>query len=292
MRKLFALLFVLGLVTMTAQASFAQAEEGQENTEMEASTEEATEAADSTMEEAAADTTAAMEEEPAAEEMAVDATEEVVEEAGGFQVLKEKFIEGGYEFMSLVLIALILGLAFCIERIITLNIASVNTDKLLGKIDDRLKADDLEGAMEVCKSTQGPTASILYEGLKNAGNGPEAVEKAIVAYGGVQMGLLEKGLIWISLFIAVAPMLGFMGTVIGMIGAFDDIEAAGDISPTVVAGGIKVALLTTVFGLIVAIILQIFYNYIVSKVDGIVNKMEDASISLVDIMVENGVFKK
>ncbi len=292
MRKLFALLFVLGLVTMTAQASFAQAEEGQENTEMEASTEEATEVADSTMEEAAADTTAAMEEEPAAEEMAVDATEEVVEEAGGFQVLKEKFIEGGYEFMSLVLIALILGLAFCIERIITLNIASVNTDKLLGKIDDRLKADDLEGAMEVCKSTQGPTASILYEGLKNAGNGPEAVEKAIVAYGGVQMGLLEKGLIWISLFIAVAPMLGFMGTVIGMIGAFDDIEAAGDISPTVVAGGIKVALLTTVFGLIVAIILQIFYNYIVSKVDGIVNKMEDASISLVDIMVENGVFKK
>ena len=292
MRKLFALLFVLGLVTMTAQASFAQAEEGQENTEMEASTEEAAEVADSTMEDAAADTTAAMEEEPVAEEMAVDATEEVVEEAGGFQVLKEKFIEGGYEFMSLVLIALILGLAFCIERIITLNIASVNTDKLLGKIDDRLKADDLEGAMEVCKSTQGPTASILYEGLKNAGSGPEAVEKAIVAYGGVQMGLLEKGLIWISLFIAVAPMLGFMGTVIGMIGAFDDIEAAGDISPTVVAGGIKVALLTTVFGLIVAIILQIFYNYIVSKVDGIVNKMEDASISLVDIMVENGVFKK
>ena len=136
------------------------------------------------------------------------------------------------------------------------------------------------------------TIPILYEGLKNAPNGAEAVEKSIVAYGGVQMGLLEKGLIWISLFIAIAPMLGFMGTVIGMIGAFDDIEAAGDISPTVVAGGIKVALLTTVFGLIVAIILQIFYNYIVSKVDGIVNKMEDASISLVDIMVENGVFKK
>jgi biopolymer transport protein ExbB len=288
MRKLFALLFVLGLVTMTAQASFAQDGE-QENTDLET----AVEAVDSTMEDAAMDTTAAMAEEAApAEEMSVDATEEVVEEPGGFQVLKEKFIEGGYEFMSLVLIALILGLAFCIERIITLNIASVNTDKLLGKIDDRLKADDLEGAMEVCKSTQGPTASILYEGLKNSGSGPEAVEKAIVAYGGVQMGLLEKGLIWISLFIAVAPMLGFMGTVIGMIGAFDDIESAGDISPTVVAGGIKVALLTTVFGLIVAIILQIFYNYIVSKVDGIVNKMEDASISLVDIMVENGVFKK
>jgi len=294
MRKLFALLFVLGLVTMTAQASFAQTEEAnQEMTEEVATSEEGATETDSTAAEAEMDSTAAVEEAPV-EEMEMDATEEEVveEEQGGFQVLKEKFIEGGYEFMSLVLIALILGLAFCIERIITLNIASVNTDKLLGKIDDRLKADDLEGAMEVCKSTQGPTASILYEGLKNAGNGPEAVEKAIVAYGGVQMGLLEKGLIWISLFIAVAPMLGFMGTVIGMIGAFDDIEAAGDISPTVVAGGIKVALLTTVFGLIVAIILQIFYNYIVSKVDGIVNKMEDASITLVDIMVENGVFKK
>ena len=287
MRKLFAFLFVLGLVTITAQASFAQAENEQETT-----TEEVT--VDSNAVEEMADSSATVEEAAPAEEVAMDATadEEVVEEAGGFQVLKEKFIEGGYEFMSAVLIALILGLAFCIERIITLNIASVNTDKLLGKIDERLKNDDLDGAMEVCKSTQGPTASILYEGLKNAPNGAEAVEKSIVAYGGVQMGLLEKGLIWISLFIAIAPMLGFMGTVIGMIGAFDDIEAAGDISPTVVAGGIKVALLTTVFGLIVAIILQIFYNYIVSKVDGIVNKMEDASISLVDIMVENGVFKK
>ena len=287
MRKLFAFLFVLGLVTMTAQASFAQAENEQETT-----TEEVT--VDSNAVEEMADSSATVEEAAPAEEVAMDATadEEVVEEAGGFQVLKEKFIEGGYEFMSAVLIALILGLAFCIERIITLNIASVNTDKLLGKIDERLKNDDLDGAMEVCKSTQGPTASILYEGLKNAPNGAEAVEKSIVAYGGVQMGLLEKGLIWISLFIAIAPMLGFMGTVIGMIGAFDDIEAAGDISPTVVAGGIKVALLTTVFGLIVAIILQVFYNYIVAKIDGIVNKMEDASITLVDIMVENGVFKK
>jgi biopolymer transport protein ExbB len=289
MRKLFALLFVLGLVTMTAQASFAQAENEQTTTTEEEVT------VDSNAVEEMADSSATVEEEAApAEEVAMAATadEEVVEEAGGFQVLKEKFIEGGYEFMSAVLIALILGLAFCIERIITLNIASVNTDKLLGKIDERLKNDDLDGAMEVCKSTQGPTASILYEGLKNAPNGAEAVEKAIVSYGGVQMGLLEKGLIWISLFIAIAPMLGFMGTVIGMIGAFDDIEAAGDISPTVVAGGIKVALLTTVFGLIVAIILQVFYNYIVSKIDGIVNKMEDSSITLVDIMVENGVFKK
>lgn len=210
---------------------------------------------------------------------------------GIFQVLKEKFIEGGWPFMLVVLVCLILGLAFCIERILTLNIATTNTDRLLSNIDERLAAGDLEGAKEVCKSTPGPTASILYEGLRNAPNGPEAVEKAIVSYGSVQMGLLEKGLVWISLFIAIAPMLGFMGTVIGMIQAFDKIEAVGDISPAVVAGGIKVALLTTVFGLIVAIILQIFYNYIVSKIDGIVNKMEDASIGLVDVMARNNVFK-
>ena len=209
----------------------------------------------------------------------------------GFQVLKEKFIEGDWRFMSLVLICGILGLAFCIERIITLNIATVNTDKLLASIDENLKSGDIEGAMEVCKSTPGPTATILYEGLRNHSKGPDAVEKAIVANGAVQMGLLERGLIWISLFIGIAPMLGFMGTVIGMIQAFDTIQAVGDISPTVVAGGIKVALLTTVFGLIIAIILQIFYNYIVSKLDGIVNKMEDASIALVDVMSDNNVFK-
>ncbi len=210
----------------------------------------------------------------------------------GFQVLKEKFIEGDWRFMSLVLICLILGLAFCIERIITLNIATTNTDKLLSSIDEHLKTGDVNGAMEVCRSTAGPTASVLYEGLKQADKGPEAVEKAIVSYGGVQMGLLEKGLVWISLFIAIAPMLGFMGTVIGMIQAFDRIQAVGDLSPSVVAGGIKVALLTTVFGLIVAIILQIFYNYIVSKIDSIVNKMEDASIALVDIMANNNVFRR
>ena len=208
-----------------------------------------------------------------------------------FQTLKEKFIEGDWKFMSFVLITLILGLAFSIERIITLNVASANVDKLMSSIDSHLADGDLNAAMEVCKSTPGPTASVLYEGLKNAPDGPEAVEKAIVSYGSVQMGLLEKGLVWISLFISIAPMLGFMGTVIGMIQAFDKIEAVGDISPTVVAGGIKVALLTTVFGLIVAIILQIFYNYIISKIDGIVNKMEDASISLVEVMAKNGVFK-
>jgi len=210
---------------------------------------------------------------------------------GGFQILKKYFIDGGWQFMSLVLVCLILGLAFCIERIITLNIASANTDKLMSQIDENLKSGNVNGAMEVCKSTQGPTATILYEGLRNANNGPEAVEKAIVSYGSVQMGLLEKGLVWISLFIAIAPMLGFMGTVIGMIGAFEKIATVGELSPAVVADGIKVALLTTVFGLVTAIILQIFYNYIISKVDSIVGKMEDASISLVDVMASNNVFK-
>ncbi|MBY5958288.1 MotA/TolQ/ExbB proton channel family protein [Membranicola marinus] len=213
------------------------------------------------------------------------------ETATGFQVLKEKFIQGDWRFMTPVLICLILGLAFCIERVITLNLATANTDKLLSKIDNRLAEGDLEGAMEVCKSTSGPAASVLYEGLRNVDKGPEGVERAISAYGSVQMGLLEKGLIWIALFIAIAPMLGFMGTVIGMIQAFDNIQAVGDISPTIVAGGIKVALLTTVFGLIVAIILQIFYNYIVSKIDGIVNRMEDASVGLLDVLARNNYFK-
>jgi len=225
------------------------------------------------------------------------ATEIMAQEAAGaantgiHQTMKEYFIQGDWKFMSFVLVCLILGLAFCIERIITLNIATANTDKLLTKIDERLADGDLEGAKEVAKSTPGPAASVLFEGLRHAGDGPEAVEKAIVGYGSVQMGLLEKGLVWISLFIAIAPMLGFMGTVIGMIQAFNQIEIVGDLSPAVVAGGIKVALLTTVFGLITAIILQIFYNYIVSKIDGIVNRMEDASIGLVDVMAKNRIFK-
>ncbi len=207
-----------------------------------------------------------------------------------FQTLKEQFIAGNYKFMSPILICLIIGLAFCIERIITLNIATTNTDKLLARIDKELAEGSVDGAMEVCKSTSGPAASVLYEGLNNAEKGPEAVERAIVSYGSVQMGLMEKGLVWISLFISLAPMLGFLGTVVGMIIAFDRIEAVGEISPSIVAGGIKVALLTTVFGLIVAIILQIFYNYIVSKIDSIVNKMEDASIGLIDCMARNGNF--
>ena len=202
------------------------------------------------------------------------------------QVLKQNFIDGGPGFMGIVLVALILGLAIAIERIIYLNMATTNTKKLLANVDDALSSGGVEAAKEVCRNTKGPVASIFYQGLERVDEGVEEAEKAVVSYGGVQMGQLEKNVSWISLFIALAPMLGFMGTVIGMIGAFNDIAVANDISPAVVAGGIKIALLTTVFGLIVAIILQIFYNYIVAKIDSIVNNMEDASISLIDLLVK------
>lgn len=214
--------------------------------------------------------------------------EEVEEENTSVtQALKLKFIEGGPLFMSFVLIALILGLALSIERIIYLNLATTNSKQLLDDIEKALTNGGEEAAKEVCRNTRGPVASIFLQGLERSSEGVEMVEKSVIAYGGVQMGLLERGLSWIGLFIALAPMLGFMGTVIGMIGAFDAIEAAGDISPSLVAGGIKVALLTTVFGLIVAMILQIFYNYLIAKVDSIVNSMEDASISLIDLLVKN-----
>lgn len=203
------------------------------------------------------------------------------------QVIKQRFIEGGPIFMGIVLVVLILGLAIAIERIIYLNMATTNTSKLVSNIEDALSSGGVEAAKEVARNTKGPVASIFYQGLDRMDEGVEAAEKAVVSYGGVQMGLLEKNVSWLSLFIALAPMLGFMGTVIGMIDAFDAIAAAGDISPGIVANGIKVALLTTVFGLIVAIILQIFYNYIISKVDSIVNNMEDASISLVDLLVRH-----
>ncbi len=221
---------------------------------------------------------------------AVQETEQAAEaeEAKTFhQIVKQRFIEGGPFFMGIVLLALILGLAIAIERIIYLNMATTNTNKLVSNIEDALSSGGVEAAKEVARNTKGPVASIFYQGLDRMDEGVEAAEKAVVSYGGVQMGLLEKNISWLSLFIALAPMLGFMGTVIGMIDAFDSIAAAGDISPAVVAVGIKVALLTTVFGLIVAIILQIFYNYIISKVDGIVNNMEDASISLVDLLVRH-----
>ena len=209
------------------------------------------------------------------------------EELNFHQELKKRFIEGGPGFMGIVLLCLILGLAIAIERIIYLNLSTSDSKKLTAEVESAMKNGGVNAAKQVCRNTPGPVASIFYQGLDRADESLESAEKAIISYGGVQMGLLEKNVSWISLFIALAPMLGFMGTVIGMIQAFDKIEAAGDMQPSLVAGGIKVALLTTVFGLIVAIILQIFYNYIIAKIDNIVNDMEDASISLMDILVSN-----
>jgi len=207
------------------------------------------------------------------------------EASKGFtQVLKEQFIQGGPAFMGIVLLCLILGLAVAIERIIYLNMASTNSSKLKQQVEDALASGGVEAAKEVCRNTKGPVASIFYQGLDRMGEGLESAEKAVVAYGGVQMGQLEKNVSWLSLFIAIAPMLGFMGTVIGMIQAFQKIAAVGNLSASLIAGDIQVALLTTVFGLITAIILQIFYNYIIAKIDSIVNDMEDSSISLIDML--------
>ena len=229
---------------------------------------------------------------PATEEVAAEAVdnaaaieaETVVEGESMHHVLMQKFLEGGWEWMLPVLLCLVLGLAVAIERILYLSLSSINTKKLIAKVEEALKNGGIEAAKEVCKNTRGPVASIYWQGLDRYNQGLDAVEKAVVSYGSVQTGQMEAGLSWIGLFIALAPMLGFMGTVVGMIGAFDAIQAAGDISPTLVAGGIKVALLTTLMGLIAAVILQIFYNYIISKIDSLVNNMEDASITLMDIL--------
>jgi biopolymer transport protein ExbB len=235
-------------------------------------------------------------EEAPAEEAAPAATEAVEEAAEaskgeGIAVIRDKFIEGGAGFMALPLLCLILGLAIVIERLISLFTVTTNSEKFIRRVEDALVSGGIESAKDVARNTAGPVASIFYQGLDRADEGLDQVEKSVVSYGSVQMGQLEKGLVWISLFIALAPMLGFMGTVIGMIGAFDAIENAGDISPAIVANGIKVALLTTVAGLIVAIILQIFYNLLVSKIDSIVNNMEDSSIRLVDMLIKNDVVK-
>ena len=203
------------------------------------------------------------------------------------QTLKQKYIEGDVLWMTPVLICMIIGMALSIERVVYLNLATIDTKKFLNAVDASMKAGGVDAAKELCRNTRGPIASIFYQGLDRSGEGIDMVEKSIVSYGSVEMGRLEKGLIWVSLFIALAPMLGFFGTVVGMIFAFDTIEAAGDISPSIVAGGIKIALLTTVAGLIAAMILQLFYNYLVSKIDSLVNDMEDASISFVDILVKH-----
>ena len=234
-----------------------------------------------------ASTTAMAQDEPAAAQ-----SSEEDGNKGFHQVLKDKFIEGDAKFMAPVLICLILGLAFSIERIITLNLATTNTQKLLAQVEDALATGGVEAALDVTRNTKGPVASIFTQGLMRYSEGLDMVEKSIVSYGGVEMGKMERGLIWISLFIALGPMLGFFGTVVGMVKAFDDIEAASDISASIVAKGMKTALLTTVGGLIVGMVLQVFYNYLVAKIDGLVNSLEDASISLVDILVKHKLTNK
>lgn len=289
MKRLFTILAISGAIMLSGNYNVVNAQDDMDSAAVAAqqdSIRQAEEAAAAAAEEEA-ERMKQLEEEQAAAEAARQ------EEANktGHQVIKEKFIEGGPAFMGIVLICLIIGLALCIERIIYLNMATSNTKKLLEEIETALNSGGVEAAKEVCRNTKGPVASIFYQGLDRSHEGIEIVEKSIEAYGSVQMGLLEKGLSWISLFIALAPMLGFMGTVIGMIDAFDKILGANNIEPALVAGGIKVALLTTVFGLISAIILQIFYNYIVAKVDAIVHNMEDASISLIDILMKDKIVK-
>ncbi len=269
MKKVFAILSVVAFFAFNPMSVLAQNEQP---------------VADSTAQVTEVAETAVVEE--------VVEAETVTEEVGMHKALKQKFIEGGAGFMALVALCLILGLALCIERIIYLSLSKTNTENLLANIEVALNKGGVEAALEVCRNTRGPIASIFYQGLSRHSEGIEVVEKSVSSYGGVQLGLLEKNLSWITLFISIAPSLGFMGTVIGMIAAFDKIQQAGDISATVVAGGIKVALLTTLFGLIVAIILQIFYNYILSLIESMVNEMEDSSISLLDVIVRYNESKK
>lgn len=269
MKKVFATLTVLAMFAFNGVAVMAQ---------------DATDAAPAAEEQVTEDTaaveTVAVEEAPAAPEA----------EEGGLvalhKTLKTKFIEGGAGFMAATLLCLVFGLALCIERIIYLSLSKTNTKALLTKIEEALNKGGIEAALDVCRNTRGPVASIFYQGLSRYDEGVDVVEKTVASYGGVQLGLLEKNLSWISLFISIAPSLGFLGTIIGMIQAFDKIQQVGDISATVVAGGIKVALLTTLLGLVIAIILQLFYNYILSLVEGLVNEMEDSSISLLDLVVD------
>ncbi len=274
MKKLIAFLMVAGLMTFgISNLVVAQVEQAQtEQTEQTVAPEQ-TEAA------------------PAAVETTEDltpATTDAAEPTTFRESIKKQFIDGGPGFMGIVLVILLIGMAISIERIIYLTLATANSKILLAGVEAKMKNGDVEGAKQLCKDTRGPVASIFTQGLIRYQDGQslDEVEKAIVSYGSVAGGKLESGLSWIGLCISLAPMFGFMGTVIGMITAFDDIAAAGDMSPQIVASGMKVALLTTVFGLIAAIILQIFFNFIASKIESIVNDMEDASISFMDILAK------
>lgn len=280
MKKLFALILVFVFISANVSSVYAQAGSTPATNETAAPAEKPNDSTkSSTPEEAAAPA------DTAKKELKKE------EKVSGHQVIKNKFIEGDPIWMAPVLICLLIGLAIVIERIISLFLSGINTQKFVNRIEELIKTKGVEAAKEECRNTKGPIASIYYQGLDRIDEGIDKVEHAVQSYGSVQMGQMEKGMVWISLFIALAPMLGFLGTVIGMIQAFDKIAEVGDISPTIVASGIKVALLTTVAGLIVAIILQIFYNLILSKIDSIANEMEDASISLTDILIKNKIVK-
>ena len=268
MKKLIALLTIAGFLTFGISNSvLAQQDENVPQTEQVATEEVATEEA------------------APAEEVVTTAAIEEVEEAPTFhEVLKKQYIDGGWGFMTLVLVCLILGLALCIERIIYLTLSTSNTKKLVAELEVALNQGGIEKAKELCRNTRGPVASIFYQGLMRYNDGLDEVEKSMISYGSVMNGNLSSGTSWITLCIALGPNLGFFGTVIGMVQAFDSIAAAGDISPTIVAGGMKVALLTTVFGLITAMILQVAYNFILNKIEGILNDMEDSTITFMDIL--------
>ena len=287
MKNLFALLALAGIIFASAPTTVFAQEEGHQEMVEEVATdslaEEAVEA-DSFALDSNAVAVEEIDEEPVVEEAPADPEEPTREVLSFHQTVKRYFIEGGAAFMASVLICLILGLALSIERIIYLNMATTNTKKLVEEIENSLNSGGVNAAKEVCRNTPGPVASIFHQGLDRSEGTYEEVAKAIEDYGSVEMSKLESGLSWISLFIALAPMLGFMGTVIGMISAFDDIAEANTINASIVAGGIKIALITTVSGLIVAIILQVFYNYILSKIDSIVLDMEEASMDLVDLL--------
>lgn len=232
----------------------------------------------------ASDSSADEDDEAALMEAASDSTAQgdYTESEGFHQTLKKNFIEGNAGFMSLVALALVLGLAFCIERIIYLSLSQINAKKFMGDLETKISAGDIEGAKSQCRETRGPVASICYQGLLRINENLDNIERSVENYGSVQSANLEKGCSWITLFIAIAPSLGFLGTVIGMVMAFDQIQSAGDISPTIVAAGMKVALITTIFGIIVAVILQLFYNYILSKIEHLTSQMEESAISLLD----------
>ncbi len=287
MKKVLTCLLIFGVLSISQAVAQESTDSMPSSTELSLDDSNSVTAVDSTA--VAADSNAVVSD--ASDETVAE--EAVMPEDPSFtQVLKKYFINGGPFFMSFVLLALILGLALVIERIIYLALSTTNNDKLLIEVETALNNDGVDAAKEVCKNSTGPVATIFYEGLDKMDEGIDMVDKAIVSVGSVENGKLERNISWISLFIALAPMLGFMGTVIGMIGAFDAIEAAGDISPSLVAGGIKVALLTTVFGLIVAMILQVFYNLIIAMMDNIVNKMEDASIHFLDMVADFKAKKK